>query len=75
MNNIPMSTTWVFMGLLAGREVALYHRLRFESPKKMYNHIFKDFVKIMIGLVVSTVFVIGITQYKTIFHLITTHFM
>jgi hypothetical protein len=75
MNNIPMSTTWVFMGLLAGREVALYHRLRFESPKKMYKHIFKDFVKIMIGLVVSTVFVIGITQYRTIFHLITTHFM
>ena len=28
-----MSTTWVFIGLLAGREVALYQRLRFESPK------------------------------------------
>ena len=29
VNNIPMSTTWVFLGVLAGREIALYNRLRF----------------------------------------------
>ena len=29
VNNIPMSTTWVFLGVLAGREIALYTRLRF----------------------------------------------
>ena len=39
LNNVPMSTTWVFIGLLAGREIALYQRLRFESPKKMYKHL------------------------------------
>ncbi len=75
LNNIPMSTTWVFMGLLAGREVALYHRLRFESPKKMYKHIFKDLTKIIVGLVVSLVFVILITQYQHVIQFFVSHFM
>ena len=57
LNNVPMSTTWVFIGLLAGREMAMYHRLRFESPKKMYKHIAKDLTKTIIGLVVSIVIV------------------
>ena len=49
LNNVPMSTTWVFIGLLAGREIALYQRLRFESPKKMYKHIIKDLYKVTLG--------------------------
>ncbi|MBQ2870268.1 hypothetical protein IJE86_01050 [bacterium] len=57
LNNVPMSTTWVFIGLLAGREMAMYHRLRFESPKKMYKHVAKDLTKTIIGLVVSIVIV------------------
>ena len=57
LNNVPMSTTWVFIGLLAGREMAMYHRLRFESPKKMYKHVVKDLTKTIIGLVVSIVIV------------------
>ena len=61
-----MSTTWVFIGLLAGREVALYQRLRFESPKKMYKHIIKDLTKVFLGLVVSIIAVIILTQYNVI---------
>ena len=75
MNNIPMSTTWVFMGLLAGREVALYHRLRFESPKKMYKHIFKDLYKVTMGLIVSIVVVVLLTQFDTVKEFFLLHFM
>ena len=75
LNNVPMSTTWVFIGLLAGREVALYQRLRFESPRKMYKHIMKDLGKVFLGLVVSIVAVILLTQYDVIFKCITSHFM
>ena len=74
LNNVPMSTTWVFIGLLAGREVALYQRLRFESPKKMYKHIIKDLTKVFLGLVVSILAVVLLTQYDVIFKHIVSHF-
>lgn len=75
LNNVPMSTTWVFVGLLAGREIALYHRLRFESPKKMYKHIFKDLTKVTFGLVVSIVVVVLLTQYNLVKSFFMSHFM
>lgn len=75
LNNVPMSTTWVFIGLLAGREVALYQRLRFESPKKMYKHIIKDLTKVFLGLVVSIIAVILLTQYDTVIRHFASHFM
>lgn len=75
LNNVPMSTTWVFIGLLAGREVALYQRLRFESPKKMYKHIIKDLTKVVVGLFVSVVAVLLMTQFDTIKEFFISHFM
>ena len=61
MNNIPMSTTWVFVGLLTGREMAIatVHR---ESYKFTYVFplIGKDFMKMMIGLAVSVAIVLAI---------------
>ncbi len=30
-SNVPMSTTWVFLGLLAGREIAIRYRLELEE--------------------------------------------
>ena len=75
MNNVPMSTTWVFMGLLAGREVALYHRLRFESPKKMYKHIIKDLYKVTMGLIVSVVVVVLLTQFDAVKQFFIAHFI
>ena len=74
LNNVPMSTTWVFIGLLAGREVALYQRLRFESPKKMYKHIIKDLTKVFLGLVVSIVAVVLLTQYDIVIKYFVSHF-
>ncbi len=54
MNSIPMSTTWVFVGLLTGRELAIATTYR-ESYKAGYVFplIGKDFLKMMIGLGVS----------------------
>lgn len=75
LNNVPMSTTWVFVGLLAGREIALYHRLRFESPKKMYKHILKDLTKVTFGLVVSIVVVVLLTQYNLVKSFFMSHFI
>lgn len=65
-NNIPMSTTWVFIGLLAGREVAMYNRLRFETQKKVYKHVLKDLLKTIMGLVISIVTVVIINHFNEI---------
>lgn len=57
---IPMSTTWVFLGMLAGREVAL--RLRLEEAqrdgKRVATMVFSDLGKATIGLVVSVLLVV-----------------
>lgn len=75
LNNVPMSTTWVFIGLLAGREIALYTRLRFESPKKMYKHILKDLTKVTFGLVVSIAVVILLIKFDMVKEFFVSHFM
>ena len=75
LNNVPMSTTWVFIGLLAGREIALYQRLRFESPKKMYKHILKDLYKVTMGLVVSIIAVVLLTQFDYVRQFFFSHFI
>ncbi len=70
LNNIPMSTTWVFLGVLAGREIALYNRLRFITEKKVYKHVIKDITKAIIGLVVSIIVVFILNQHDKIFELV-----
>ena len=58
VNNIPMSTTWVFVGLLAGRELSLRFRLYREVTMETFRMIGLDLVKIMFGLVVSILLVV-----------------
>ncbi|WP_373494605.1 hypothetical protein [Aquiflexum sp.] len=53
LSNIPMSTTWVFIGILAGREMAISYRLNKHEMKKSRNSIIKDLYKVNVGLVVS----------------------
>ncbi len=55
---IPMSTTWVYVGLLAGREFALNHQLKLRSASAVSKVVFTDFLKIMAGLLVSVLLVI-----------------
>ena len=50
LNDIPMSTTWVFVGLLCGRELAMATVTGKEKFKTVFPLITKDFIKMMIGL-------------------------
>ncbi|MDE2954183.1 MAG: hypothetical protein OXR71_06640, partial [Gemmatimonadota bacterium] len=51
----PMSTTWVFVGLLAGREIALVWNGRHRRRRDVARLVLSDFAKITFGLVVSVV--------------------
>ena len=50
LNDIPMSTTWVFVGLLAGRELAMASYTGKEKFNTVFPLIGKDFLKMMVGL-------------------------
>jgi len=52
-NDIPMSTTWVFVGLLCGRELAISTIMQDYKFKHVFPIIGRDFLKMMLGLVVS----------------------
>ncbi len=59
INNIPMSTTWVFLGLLAGREIALTFLSRKEEPyKTTAKLVLKDIFRAGAGLAISLMIVI-----------------
>lgn len=61
MNNIPMSTTWVFVGLLTGRELAIatVHRATYHFSY-VFPIIGKDFLKMLLGLSISVGMVLSI---------------
>lgn len=52
-SSIPMSTTWVFLGLLAGREFAIAYVSQLRKPKEVRSVVLSDMNKALIGLVVS----------------------
>ncbi len=58
LNDIPMSTTWVFVGLLTGRELAMATVTGKEKFKSVFPLIGKDFFKMMIGLSASVAIVL-----------------
>ena len=60
LNDIPMSTTWVFVGLLCGRELAMATVTGKEKFKTVFPLITKDFIKMMIGLGASVGVVLAI---------------
>lgn len=64
LNNVPMSTTWTFVGILAGREIAISYLLRKKEIKKTYHLIIKDFAKVNIGLMVSILIAYLIQFFK-----------
>ncbi len=55
--NLPMSTTWVFIGLLAGRELGLRLSLDKRISKATTQMVFSDLGKVFFGLIVSVVLV------------------
>lgn len=65
MSTIPMSTTWVFIGLLGGREIAISmtkkrHKKRARSLKNSVKMAGKDIGYATIGLMVSLLLAIAI---------------
>jgi hypothetical protein len=57
-NSIPMSTTWVFVGLLAGRELGFASISGKYKFKKVFPLVGRDFFKMMIGLALSVAIVL-----------------
>ena len=60
LNDIPMSTTWVFVGLLCGRELAMATVTGKEKFKTVFPLVGRDFFKMMIGLGASVGVVLAI---------------
>ena len=50
---MPMSTTWVFLGLLAGREIGIALSLRHRGKKKVANLVFSDAGKAFAGSAIA----------------------
>lgn len=60
-SKVPMSTTWVFLGLLAGRELAMKIAPAYKSKrslKKIFKLIRKDAGNAIIGLLISLILAI-----------------
>tara|TARA_B100000809_G_scaffold174652_1_gene171919 strand:- start:248 stop:1222 length:975 start_codon:yes stop_codon:yes gene_type:complete len=73
MNNIPMSTTFVFMGMLAGRELGIwmslgYGELTYTSrhKKAIFPMLYKDFLRLMLGLMISVSLAYSIQWYSAL---------
>ena len=61
-NSIPMSTTWVFVGLLAGREFAIRRHNEEHNLRTVFPIVAKDFSKMMVGLAASIAVVLLATR-------------
>lgn len=59
-NDIPMSTTWVFVGILCGRELAIATTAQDYKLGYVFPIIGKDFLKMIMGLTVSVAIVLSI---------------
>lgn len=62
ISTVPMSTTWVFLGIIGGREIAISlarTKKGKKHRKKAGRMIFKDFSYAMIGLAVSIALAAG----------------
>ena len=62
-SNVPMSTTWVFLGLLAGREIAVRYRLELDAEpsdlvKKKATHYFGLFLNVVILALIARVVIL-----------------
>jgi len=68
LNNIPMSTTFVFMGMLAGRELGIWMQLGYgkitytnRHKKAIFPMLYSDFLRLMLGLAVSVSLAYGVS--------------
>tara|TARA_B100000674_G_scaffold135374_1_gene105005 strand:- start:13 stop:1044 length:1032 start_codon:yes stop_codon:yes gene_type:complete len=62
ISSIPISTTWVFIGLLGGREIAINLRKNGGDYKKALKMIGKDTLFAAVGLIVSLIIALSIND-------------
>ncbi len=60
VNTVPMSTTWVFIGLLGGRELAMKIRRNKKDMRITYKMVAKDLVFACIGLTISIMIAVAV---------------
>lgn len=65
LNDIPMSTTWVFLGLLAGRELAISFVSNLRSHREAFFDVLTDAIRAGIGLIVSVTLALGLPWLAT----------
>ena len=58
LNDVPMSTTWVFLGMLAGREIAIAYIGGLRGKLEALMDVVSDIFRAFIGLVISVVLAI-----------------
>jgi hypothetical protein len=72
-SKVPMSTTWVFIGLLAGRELGMAIMNSGEnSVMKSIKLGLKDMLYALIGLIISIAIAIGVNDQLTVASMFTT---
>lgn len=65
LSDVPMSTTWVFLGLLAGREIAIARIVALRDHREAFRDVATDVGRAMIGLVVSVVVAVALPALAT----------
>lgn len=68
MSNIPMSTTWVFLGLLAGREFAIAWVTQMRKQDEVLKVVVSDAGKALMGLGVSVALAFSAPYLKSLFN-------
>jgi len=66
-SNMPMSTTWVFLGLLAGREFAISMNYQLRPLKQTGWLVLKDGFKATAGLLISIGLAFGLPAIQDLF--------
>ena len=66
ISTFPLSTTWVFLGLLAGREIAIRQRLQITDRQPLNKVLGGDVYKAGIGIVVSLAVALAIQPLKAL---------
>lgn len=62
VNNTPMSTTWAFLGLIAGREFAIATIDKIRSPGATFRIVLSDVAKAAFGLIISVIMAVGLPR-------------
>jgi len=65
-SNIPMSTTWVFLGLLAGREIAMSVRVKSRPMPETLRLIRQDGIRVALGLAVSVLLAVALPRLSVL---------